>query len=217
MVTRSSWLIDSVARATAGTLRRLALTLALLTVALIAAVWLAPAERTLGNGIKWVYVHVALTWTGMTGLSAAALLGLILLATGRPSLTVWTRQVGMVGLGFFAAGWAMSAVASQVNWGGVAWGEPRNTVNLQVLAAGVIVVVAGPWLNQPRWQGLLFALLFGWMMWAFQSTPLILHPSNPIFSSDSPSFAAAFLGAYLLTTLGALVVLAYLRRPALVL
>ena len=214
MATLTGLPIHHVARAAAGTWRRLTLTLALLTATLAAAVWIAPAERTLGDGIKWVYVHVALTWTGMTGLAVAALLGLIVLATGRPSLAAWARQCCLVGLGFFAAGWAMSAVASQVNWGGVAWDEPRNTVNLQVLAAGVIVVVAGAWLNRPRWHGLLFALLFGWMVWAFQATPLILHPSNPIFSADSPSFAAAFLGAYVLTTLAALAVLAYLRRAA---
>ena len=38
--------------------------------------WLAPAEQTLGSGITSVYVHVALTWTGMTGLIIAAVLGL---------------------------------------------------------------------------------------------------------------------------------------------
>ena len=27
-------------------------------------VWLAPAERTLGDGIRWVYAHVGLVWAG---------------------------------------------------------------------------------------------------------------------------------------------------------
>lgn len=213
-MTTRGFSIAQVSQFTAGTARRLALTLTVLTAATTVFVWLAPAERTLGDGIKWVYVHVALTWTGMTGLAAAALLGLILLVTGRPTLESWTRHVGLVGLGFFAAGWAMSAVASQVNWGGIAWSEPRNVVNLQVLAAGVIVAVAGAWLSQPRWQGLLFPLLFAWMLWAFQATPLVLHPRNPIFSADSPAFAAAFGGVYLLTTLAAGAVLLFLRRPA---
>lgn len=29
-----------------------------------AIVWLAPAERSLGAGIRWVYIHVALVWAG---------------------------------------------------------------------------------------------------------------------------------------------------------
>ena len=197
-----------------GTPRRLAATLAVLTGLLAGVVWLSPAERTLGEGIKWVYVHVALTWTGMTGLAAAALLGLALLITGRPGWEPWTRLTGWVGLGFFAAGWLMSAIASQVNWGGVALNEPRNQVNLQVLAAGVIVVITGSWLSRPRWHGVLYPLLFGWMLWAFAATPVILHPRNPIFSSESPAFAAAFAASYAVSLLAAGALLAYLRRRA---
>lgn len=195
-----------------GTPRRLAVTLALLTAATAAFIGWAPAERTLGDGIKWVYIHVALTWTGMAGLAAAALLGLALLITGRPALEAWVRQVGGLGLAFFAGGWLMSAVASQVNWGGIAWSEPRNQANLQVLAAGVIVVVAGSWLSQPRGHGALYLLLFGWMLWALNASALVLHPRNPIFTSSAPGFAAAFLGSGALTTLAALAILAFLRR-----
>ena len=36
----------------------------------------APAARTLGDAMRVVYVHVALTWAGMLGLAVAALLGL---------------------------------------------------------------------------------------------------------------------------------------------
>lgn len=207
--------IRSGAQRLVGTPGRLALAFGVWAVVTGVAIWLAPAERTLGDGIKWVYVHVALTWTGMTGLAAAAGLGVLLLITGRPRLALWTRQVGLLGLGFFALGWATSAVASQVNWGGIAWNEPRNQVNLQVLAAGVIVAVTSSWLNQPRWQGALYPLLLAWMLWAFAATPLILHPRSPIFTSASPAFAAAFLTAYALTTLAALGLLAYWRlRPA---
>ena len=34
-----------------------------------ALVIFAPDEKTLGTGIKYVYIHVAMTWTGMTGLA----------------------------------------------------------------------------------------------------------------------------------------------------
>lgn len=44
-------------------------------------VWIAPEERAFGAGIKWRYVHMALTWTGMTGVVVAGMLG-VLAATG---------------------------------------------------------------------------------------------------------------------------------------
>lgn len=195
-----------------GSPGRLAATLAGLGVLTAAAVWAAPAEQTLGDGIRWVYLHVALTWTGLTGLAAAAGLGLALLISGRPALEAWMRQAGGLGLGFFAAGWLMSAAASVVNWGGVAWGEPRNVANLQILAAGVIVLVAVSWPLAPRWKGLFYPLHAGATFWLLNVSPLILHPRNPIFTAESSAFAAAFLSVYALTTLAGLAILAFLRR-----
>jgi len=42
----------------------------LLVVLGMLVVWLAPAERTLGEGIRWVYVHVALVWAGTLALGS---------------------------------------------------------------------------------------------------------------------------------------------------
>jgi hypothetical protein len=95
------------------------LVLGALAVVAAAVLWLAPAEQTLGTGISSVYVHVALTWTGMTGLATAAVLGLLAAVLGRPDLQEWAHTSAWIGLGAFAAGLIMSALAAGVNWGNV--------------------------------------------------------------------------------------------------
>ena len=70
--------------------------------------WLAPAEQTLGQGIKVVYLHVALIWTGMTGMVLAGLLGLAVLISGRFGLEKWTHTLGWVAFAFFLGGIGMS-------------------------------------------------------------------------------------------------------------
>ena len=64
--------------------------------AVAAIVWLAPEEKTLGPGIKSVYVHVALTWTGMTGLTIAGLLGIGAAITNGGRLSRWAQMAGWV-------------------------------------------------------------------------------------------------------------------------
>jgi ABC-type transport system involved in cytochrome c biogenesis permease subunit len=57
-------------------LRGRAALLGTLAACLIAAgvvVALSPVERTMGADVRYVYVHVALAWTGLTGLAAAGL------------------------------------------------------------------------------------------------------------------------------------------------
>lgn len=176
-------------------------------------VWLAPAERTLGDGIKWVYVHVALTWTGMTALAAAGALGLIVLITARPSLAAWMEAAGLVGLGFFALGLIISLIAAQVNWGGIFWDEPRLRGSFQVLAAGVIALVAARTPLARRWVGLLFAGVAVLMVVSLAISPLVLHPRSAVWSSPSWMIQASFGALYALFSLVAVVMVRALYPP----
>ena len=53
------------------------LPLALIVFLQITILILSPAERTLGNGIKPVYLHVSLTWTGMVFFLISAIFGIV--------------------------------------------------------------------------------------------------------------------------------------------
>jgi hypothetical protein len=194
---------------------RKAFWLVLIAIAVLAAVllWLAPAEQTLGSGITSVYVHVALTWTGMTGLVIAAGLGLIAAIAGRPTWQAWAYTTGWVGLGTFAAGLIMSALAAGINWGNIFWQEPRFNSALQVLAVGLIVQIVNGLAFDYRLRAILQVLPAGALIWLTLATPLVLHPANAARNSPSAAIRFTFFGLYVLCCLaGAWIVLAIGRR-----
>lgn len=175
--------------------------------------WLAPAEQTLGSGITSVYVHVALTWTGMTGLVIAAGLGLAAAIFGRPGWQSWAHLVGWVGLGAFATGLVMSALAAGINWGNVFWQEPRFNSALQVLALGFAIQIVNGLPISTRSRGVLQAVPAAALLWLTWATPLVLHPGNAARSSPSGAIRFTFFGLTILCCLaGAWLVLAIRRR-----
>jgi hypothetical protein len=166
-------------------------------------VWLAPDERTLGSGIKVVYVHVALTWVGMSAMAVAGLIGLVGLASSRATWLDWAQSIGWVGAGFFAGGLAMSLVAARVNWGGVFLAEPRAVASLAWLALGVIAFGGAGWLGRSRWAGALYALPLAAMAWSAGRTPMVLHPQSAIWSSPSVGIRLTFVLLFLLGSIAA--------------
>jgi hypothetical protein len=169
-----------------------------LITAVLFLLYLAPEEATLGTGIRTVYIHVALTWTGMAGFVLAGLLGLAVLVTANEKLERWMKTLGWTAYGFYVAGVAMSAIASRVNWGGVFWQEPRMAAAFKSLAVATIIVVANMWSPQVRVRGLLQAVIPAAVAWITYTAPLVLHPRNPIFSSEATGIQLAFIGLFLL-------------------
>ena len=183
-----------------------------LAVAFTAIIWLAPNERLLGSGIKAVYAHVALMWTGMLGFAVAGLLGLALAILARPLLQSWMRAVGWVALAFYAAGAAMSIVAAHVNWGGVLWSEPRMSATLIGLAVSAIVLVVSGWLPWRRAQGLLGAGLAAYLIVSLRSAPLLFHPPNAVEASSSVAIQLTFAALFGLSGAAAVWLIGFVRR-----
>lgn len=192
----------------------LALAAILLAAALLVAV--APEERTLGAGIKVVYVHVALVWSGMAGLALAGALGLGVLVTASVRLHAGMRAVTWVALGLFIAGLAMSALAARLNWGAVFLGEPRVAAALEVFALGVIVQVVNGWLPWLRARGALNMALVGVMAVRTMTITSVLHPTDPIGSSSSCAIQTTFLAMFALCCLAGAWLVGYVlaRRGA---
>ena len=159
---------------------------------------LAPPEATLGEGIRTVYLHVGLIWTGMAGFVAAAFIGALILWRPLPNWLSWLETVSWVAFGFYTAGVLMSMVASWDNWGAVFMQEPRMSAAVNSLAVAIIVLIISSWSPWPRVRGGLQILLLIVIFWLTYSAPKILHPSNPIWSSDSLGIQLAFLSLFLL-------------------
>lgn len=180
-----------------------------LAVAVALLLWLAPAEKTLGTGMRSVYLHVGLIWTGIAGFTVAGLLGLLVAARNDSRLESWAQTVGWVACGFFAAGFLSSMLASSINWGGIFLAEPRNRSALMVLSVALIVQIWGSWPVWTRLKGAARVVLVAIFVWSDLTTPLVLHPQDPIRTSTSQAIQYAFLGIFVLFSLiAALIVLA---------
>ncbi|MFZ0547139.1 MAG: hypothetical protein WAM60_16960 [Candidatus Promineifilaceae bacterium] len=169
-----------------------------LVTAVLFLLFLAPEEATLGTGIRSVYIHVSLIWTGMAGFVLAGLIGLVVLASANEKLARVMQTLGWVAFGFYLAGIGMSTIASAVNWGGVFWQEPRMLAAFNSLAIAAIFLVAillAPWI---RVRGAIQAAIPVIVAWITYNAPLVLHPENPIFSSEATGIQVVFISLFLL-------------------
>lgn len=180
-----------------------------------AVVWFAPAERTLGEGIRWVYIHVALVWAGSLALGVAGMGGLVVLASGRPAAAGWVRATWRAGLLAFALGIGFSMVAARVNWGAVFLEEPRMAASLRFLALAVIIEVIATWIQRPRVTAFLASATFALLLWDVGGAQLIMHPRDPVRTATSPTIQWTFLlGFAIATALTVWTVLLFRPRPA---
>jgi len=88
----------------------------LLLVAGAAILVFAPDEKTMGSGIKPVYVHVAFSWAGMVGVLIGGVLGLWVLVKDNRQWHHWMEAVAWVGVIWFLLGVVISFAAAKANW-----------------------------------------------------------------------------------------------------
>lgn len=174
--------------------------LALILAAQSLVLALAPNERTLGAGIKPVYLHVSLTWAGMILLAVSAALGLGLVVSKSEKLASWLRTILTAGWALYLIGFLVSMIASYINWGGVPFKEPRVLGSLNVLVISTVALVLVKWINQQRIAGLLGAAPTILMAFTVSSSRMALHPDSTVGSSPS-GIKFTFYGMFLLALL----------------
>ncbi len=153
-----------------------------------------PLEKTLGQVIKIVYLHGALSRAGMLGMFAAGVAGVLHLLTRRAALARWTTGFLLSGWGFWIAHFIVSMPATRLTWGPwIAWGEPRVTMTLQLAAAGLIVLLGSRMVGDARFTSAAAAALALAVGWMASGTGVIRHPLDPIGTSPSAIFQLIYL------------------------
>jgi hypothetical protein len=174
--------------------RRLWLVLGLFLALAAVILILMPGEKTLGWVIKIVYLHGALSRAGMVGLWAAGIAGAVYLIRPRPALARWTSALLLCGWGYWAVHFIVSMPATRLTWGPwIAWGEPRVTMTLQVLIAGLVVIVITRLLKDARFTAAAAILLAVAVAFLIGRTGVLRHPLDPIGSSPSTLFRLVYL------------------------
>jgi hypothetical protein len=155
---------------------------------------LMPAEKTLGQIIKLVYLHGALSRAGMIGLWAAGIAGAAYLIRPNPASLRWSQALLWSGWGFWLAHFIVSMPATRLTWGPwVAWGEPRVTMTLQVAAAGLIVIAVTWLLDSGRFTAVANLLLGLTVFLLVERTGVLRHPFDPIGASPSSTLRLIYL------------------------
>jgi hypothetical protein len=169
-----------------------------------AAVWLAalavllilsPAEQTLGNVVKLVYLHGAFVRTGLLAFTVEGILGATALVSDRLWAIEWGRAVGHTALIVWVVYVLSSMIVTYVAWGvAIAWGEPRVLVSAQILMAALVFWAVSLFLQHWRVNAALNVLL-GALAWILvRSAGVVIHPVDPIGGSSSVAIKAFYAG-----------------------
>lgn len=161
-------------------------------------IWLAPAEKSLGQAVKLVFLHAALMWVAFGLVTLQGLLSLIsLLSPQKTTLERFNASTLTASLILFLATGLLGMYTAVVTWGGVNWTEPRLFMLAEILALGLIVLGLKTLLNTTL--GSFVSLVFAFAVWFLViRTELVMHPANPIFSSNSLTFKTVPVTASLL-------------------
>ncbi len=187
------------------------LALGVLLIALLALLLvLSPAEQQLGNLVKIIFLHGALARTGLFGLMAAGLLGLLYLIRPKPGLLRWSNALQVAAMILFVVHFALSVIPTHATWGmWIAFDEPRTRMSLQIIGVGAIVILVRTLLNDDRLSALANLLLGGAVLLLELRTGVLRHPLNPIGDSSSGAIQGFYL-AIVVTCFGLLLLLAWL-------
>jgi hypothetical protein len=148
----------------------------------------------------------------MIGFWAAGIAGAVYLIRPSESLLRWSRALLLAGWGYWTAHFLVSMPATRLTWGPwIAWGEPRVTMMLQVIAVGLIVIAVAWLLDHARFTAAANLLLGMATLLMVERTGVLRHPLDPIGTSPSsmmrliylllllPIVASLFLAAWRLT------------------
>jgi len=174
--------------------------LALVVILQMTILILSPEERTLGIGIKPVYLHVSLTWAGMLLLLLAALMGILTAIWPKEKLVGWQRNVFTVAVGLYLAGFLISLYASWLNWGGIPYQEPRIRAAINVVVSGIAAWILQDFITNPRIKGIIPMIPLIYVFIGGRSPRMVLHPDNPVASSPL-GIKATFLSMFVLAVL----------------
>ncbi|NCO65184.1 cytochrome c biogenesis protein CcsA [Candidatus Aquicultor secundus] len=172
----------------------LLITFGLIILAIVLAL-VAPEEKTLGNYIRLIYIHAAVTWVGMAMFAISGLLSLFyfagLITRSGPLAKKTTNVLHLssasqsTAILFWTASVIMGSYAASLTWGGRWWTEPRLRVAVIILLMAIVAFIlrlivqsapvrAGINLGLPVISVLLLT-----------KTGKLVHPNNAFARSDS--------------------------------
>lgn len=155
---------------------------------------LGPPERTLGLNVRLVYLHGAWVWTALISLAASALFGAAGLVTGQTHLQKWSVALGQAGIFFWVTYLPLSLWTMIANWNGLYLTEPRWGIAVDFAIIGLLLQGAIVLFKRPDWASAINTIYLAALIVSLNRAEQVMHPSSPIFTSNSLSIRFFFGG-----------------------
>jgi hypothetical protein len=160
---------------------------------LLVLLWLSPAERTLGQTVKLVYLHGALVRMAMMLFAISLPVNLAALLGGRSGWLAWGKALIWTAVLIWLVHTLFSMVTTYAAWGVfIAWFEPRTRFTFTLALVGVVIVAIAHLVDDDRFSALVYLLLAGLTIGLAPRLGAIQHPLNPIGSSSSNAIRAFY-------------------------
>jgi hypothetical protein len=168
--------------------------LAGLTVILAMLLWLSPAEQTLRQTVKLVYLHGALVRTAVILFAVSLPVNLAALPGARSGWLAWGKALAWTAILIWLGHTLFSMVTTYAAWGVfIAWFEPRTRFTFTLAAVAVVVAVVAYLVDNTSFSALAFALLAGLTLGLAPRLGVVQHPLDPIGSSPSGAIRAFYI------------------------
>ena len=163
-----------------------------------------PEEKSLGAGVRVVYLHGALVLTAELAFISGGIVGLLGLITQRNMIHNWSTALGRTGIVFWVMYLPVSLWAMQANWNGLFLSEPRFRFAVIFAVTGILLQV-GLWLINMNWvTSLANSIFIITLLVVFGTAENVMHPGpSPIFSSGNFVIIGFFVAMILLSLLAA--------------
>jgi hypothetical protein len=182
----------------------------LLAIAIITAI--SPAEKSLGERVRIVYLHGAWVWTSLVLLMAAGMFGMLGLLTSRQNFHCWSSACGQSGIIFWVTYLPLSMWAAQTNWNGMFLAEPRFRMAVIFAVVGVLVQLGLMLIANPALTSSANIVYITWLLLTLQSTENVMHPPAPMLQSDLSPIQFYFGALFILMVLAAWQITRWLCR-----
>jgi hypothetical protein len=173
--------------------RRMRLLFGTLLVLLALLLWLSPAEKTLGQAVKLVYLHGALVRSAVILFLLSLPVNLAALISMKKSWLRWGQALVWGAVAVWLAHTLFSMVTTYATWGiFIAWSEPRTRFTFTAAGVSLLLVVAAYLIDSPRFSALVFVALAGVVVGLLPQLGLLRHPFDPIGTSSSTAIRAFY-------------------------
>jgi hypothetical protein len=175
--------------------------------------WLIPAEQTLGNIIKVIFLHGALVEVGLLVFAAAGLVGLAYLVWRTEALARWSLALQKTGVVLWIVYALSSMVSTKLAWGQwIAWDEPRVRASALVLGFSILCLLFVIWVDNRIFTALTNIAVAGVSWYLVKGANILRHPFDPIGTSSSDRYRLFFALLLVLVLLLAVQLTLWLRE-----